>query len=418
MRIKRLLKLLGNIAVVINVSFIGITCPAPCFADDQPRETKVSEELVEHIKQKFQIAWMLTTTTLDQQEYRYGDIAVDNSGNAWVGGCSDGEYWTAKYDSKGQNKWSVTHSSWTSGIDIAVDDAGNAYVAVFLTDDRSSKLTKYNSKGNVIWEKDFPSHYYKTFHPQVAVDSRGNVLIAWQDLNLDNNTDHSFLHKYDYKGETVWQKEISQNPRDMAVDQSGNIYLGGTDMQLAKYNADGQLVWEKAYCEPSGDKDWIEALSIDGKGNVYVGANLTGSECGQDRIWLAKYDGTGKREWAAAYRIPNSMGDCSARIELSDITLDRSGNLFAAGYSNLGLWIGKFEKKGEFGFSVAAVTPLEQPEKHRDPPYASCDRADGISHDRKGNLYLIGRCGHEVARIMLALKLSPSKTGKKLSEER
>lgn len=383
-----------------------------------PKETKVIEESVEHIEQKFQIEWMFMPTMPTQQlECRYGDVAVDNTGNVWVG-CSGSEYWTAKYDSKGQNKWAVNHSSWTRGIDIAVDNAGNAYVAVFLENDRSSRLTKYNPKGIVIWEKDFSSHYYETTPPQVAVDSRGNVLVAWQDLDLGNNTNHSFLHKYDHKGEIIWQKEISQKPLDMAVDQSGNIYLGGADIRLTKYSAEGNSVWEKTHNELSSDKEWIEALSIDDNGNVYVGANLTGSECGQDSIWLAKYDGTGKREWAVAYRIPNSKGDCSARIRVRDITLDRSGNIFAAGYSNLGLWIGKFGEEGEFGFSVAAFTPLQQPEKHRVPAHASCDSAYGISHDRKGNLYLVGRCGYEVDSIMLALKLSPANPGKRLSEGR
>lgn len=383
-----------------------------------PTGTKVIEESVEHVKQKFQIAWMLTPATLKQREYRDGDIAVDDSGSVWVGGYSDGEYGLIKYNSRGQNKWTVTHSSWTRGTDIAVDNAGNAYVAVFLENNMSSKLTKYSSKGVVIWEKDFPSHYYETPPPQVAVDSRGNVLVAWRDLDLGNETGHSFLHKYDPNGEIVWQKEISQNPLDMAVDQSGDIYLGEADIRLTKYSSEGRMVWEKTHNELSSDKEWIEALSIDDKGNVYVGANLTGFECGQDGIWLAKYDGTGKREWAVVYRIPNSKGDCSARIGVRDITLDRSGNLFAVGYSNLGLWIGKFEKNGDFGFSVAALTPITQPEKHRGPPYASCDRADGISHDRKGNLYLIGHCRHKVDRIMFVLKLSPTNTDNKLSEGR
>lgn len=384
-----------------------------------PKGTNVIEEVVEHIKQKFQMEWMFMPTMLNPQlEYRDGDIAVDDSGSVWIGGYSDGEYWIAKYSSKGQNKWSVTHSSFTKGTDLAVDNAGNAYVAAFLENERSSKLTKYNPKGIVIWEKDFPSHYYETTPPQVAVDSRENVIIAWRDLDLGNNTDHSFLHKYDHEGEVVWQKEISQTPLDMAVDQSGNIYLGGADIRLTKYSAEGRLVWEETHNELSSDKEWIEALSIDDKGNVYVGANLTGSECGQDSVWLAKYDGAGKRAWAVTYRIPDSKGDCSARIGVRDIALDRSGNLFAVGYSNLGLWIGKFEKKGEFGFSVATITPIAQPDKHRRPPYASCVNADGISHDRKGNLYLIGRCSYEAERIMIAFKYSPTKRGKELSESR
>ncbi|MCK4231962.1 SBBP repeat-containing protein, partial [candidate division WOR-3 bacterium] len=67
-------------------------------------------------------------------------IAVDNSSNVYVTGCSKGsgtnmDYATVKYDSLGNELWVARYDAPGNGWDrpnsIAVDNSGNVYVTGF-----------------------------------------------------------------------------------------------------------------------------------------------------------------------------------------------------------------------------------------------------------------------------------------------
>ncbi len=146
----------------------------------------------------------------------------------------DTDIFVAKYDKTGQLIWSTQAGSNTyidnvlseSGTDVLVNN-GALYVTGFFLDKAKFENQEISSKGS----------------------------------------DDIFLAKYDLNGKLLWIKsaggESQDIPYSLAADQSGNIYLTGsfqkeahfdkqtitalnsTEMFLAKYNANGDLIWAK-----------------------------------------------------------------------------------------------------------------------------------------------------------------------------
>ncbi|MEE9411846.1 MAG: SBBP repeat-containing protein, partial [Methylococcales bacterium] len=138
---------------------------------------------------------------------------------------------------------------------------------------------------------------------QIAVDSSGNAYVAGivtdpatfglgesSETTLTSNFLGAFVAKYSASGDLIWVKP-SGSPRGLAVDNSGSVYVmgnftntvtfgsgessettltsdGGNDIFLAKYTADGDLVWAKRAGGISFDVG--SSLAVDGSGNAYL----------------------------------------------------------------------------------------------------------------------------------------------------
>ena len=112
--------------------------------------------------------------------------------------------------------------------------------------------------------------------------------------------------------------------KDVAVDGSGNIYVVGdtigtidpnncnndpqqchqgvTDVWVAKYNAAFQRQWIRQL--GTNNEDRVTEVAVDTAGNVFMGGYTDGimpnnSPIGGFDFWIAKYDGSGVRQWVA-----------------------------------------------------------------------------------------------------------------------
>ena len=308
------------------------------------------------------------------------NIVLTAPGLTGTGNC---EFFLTKFDELGNALWSKKGggSLTDRGYGVVVDNTGNLVVAghyygtaTFDTVTRTSAgnldafIAKYDTSGNIMWFHDGKDAAQSSVRG-LAYDNNGNTLITGYygsstgtTITLDNvvlttaGQRDIFAAKYNADGIIQWGISAggvnsSEEGKAIACDVNGNIYLtgmfkdtayfgnitlfgnGNTDIFIAKYNPQGQILWAKSAGGPNADVGY--SISVDGNGNLYVGGNIdslayfgsTTVHVNADSMtdaFVAKYDIDGNFKW-----IVNVGGQDDDNC--SRVIADTEGNCFAFG---------------------------------------------------------------------------------------
>jgi len=207
-------------------------------------------------------------------------VVADNNGYVYVVGYVNPfatgtlyDYVTIKLNAQnGDTVWIRTYNgpadSSDIARDIAVDNEGNVYVtgSVRWTGTSTDIYTiKYDSSGNVLWERRYnnPDTSGADGGYGIKVDSNGNVYVVGQSQGLGTGSD-IVLIKYDPNGNELWVQRYNgpasgyDTPSDevggkcIDIDQSGNVYIGGTSRSLNEYNDYVAMMYD-----PQGNQRWV-----------------------------------------------------------------------------------------------------------------------------------------------------------------
>ncbi len=275
----------------------------------------------------------------------------------------------------------------------------------------------------------------------ITVDASGNVYIAGRfsgtaDMDPGAGTtnlvsaggEDIFFAKYNSNGELGWAFRAGGTGSDrslaIAVDGSGNVYIGGyftgtADFDpgagtsnlisasgncafFAKYNSSGELLWAKSIGNDIGSQ--TKSLKVDGSGNVYITGYFNGNldfdpgagsfnleSAGSLEIFFAKYDTNGDFVWAKS--IAGEGYD-----EVFSLSLDGSSNIYLAG---------NFMETADFDPSGGTTNLTSGPSMYdvffakynssgsltwaKNVGGSSSQEIKAISVDGSGNVYITGR---------------------------
>jgi uncharacterized protein len=232
------------------------------------------------------------------------DFPVVNASQATLRGSNSS--FLVKFNGDGQIIW----STYVNGLyirDIATDHDGAVYLAAYKMRPNKGGITvisKYDSSGKLLWEKEFGGAEYNTDAYSIALDTSDNVYVggAAQIDILPNPGGapqyavgqfwNPFLAKFDPNGEVLWSTKIGGEKRDgisgIDVDRAGNVYVvgnttsnkfptlnaaqphrsGNEDAFVAKFSTNGKLLWS-TYLGSTGN-DAASAVVVDPNGYVHV----------------------------------------------------------------------------------------------------------------------------------------------------
>lgn len=266
------------------------------------------------------------------------------------------------------------------GNAIAVDAAGNSYVAgyfsgtaTFGTNTLVSAgntdifITKHNSSGQLLWARRAGGPGYDTAKG-IAVDALGNCYVTGA-----------------YEGEASFSGGTS------LTNTSPTSYA---DVFLAQYDSAGALGWVRsAGVEFANDEG--TAVAVDNAGNVLVtGRSVLDTFAGvpvanPGRIFVAKYTSTGAEVWA------HKAGSYSGGIldTGTGIATDNAGNVFVGGvfHSPVATFgIGTFTNYGAADMFIAKFDAAGTLQWARQAGGAGEDTASGVAVAADGSAYLVG----------------------------
>jgi len=255
-----------------------------------------------------------------------------------------------KYNSIGEQIWNRSWGQVTAedrGNDVAVDGSGNVYLGGYVEvgSHKDALLVKYDSVGNQLWNVTWDRGLITPdddIGKSVAVDEYNNVYIA----GLSNGlfTKDAFLVKYDSAGnwqwEKIWDGGFNDEGLAVTVDENNNTYLAGyTDVGalnlnffLVKYDSGGTWQWERKWGGSGEDKG--NDIIVVGTNNIYVVGYM---DIGSFQIdaYLAKYDSSGNQLW-------NRTWGGSNEDKANAVAIDSIGSVYMVGHSDLGLNIDSF----------------------------------------------------------------------------
>lgn len=108
----------------------------------------------------------------------------------------------------------------------------------------------------------------------------------------------------------------------------GQVHQGGEDAFLARFDPSGKLLWLKQF--GTSQADGIFAVTVDKSGNVYAAGHTLGSLGGASRgdwdFFVVKFTPEGKRIFAKQYGTP--LWD-----KVTGLGVDRQGNLYVGGFT-------------------------------------------------------------------------------------
>lgn len=285
-------------------------------------------------------------------------IAVDASGNVYVTGWSYGnattgfDYATVKYDAAGIQQWASRYNNTTNGTDeawdIGVDNSGNVYVTGTSDGSGSNSAAtsiKYNSAGTQQWA--------------IRYDGAGSNIDATYALYVNQTTGDLYVTGYSYisaatgfnyitimyntAGAQQWATQYNgpdtkyDEARAITVDASGNVYVTGYsqttvltnyDYATVKYNSTGVEQWTQRYNGTGNDLDRANAITLDATGNVIVTGLSVGAGTAAQDIVTIKYNNSGTQQWLNRYNGPSNGYD-----EGKGIATDAAGAIYITGYS-------------------------------------------------------------------------------------
>lgn len=277
-------------------------------------------------------------------------IALDDSANVFVTGCSGDDIVTIKYNNSGIRQWVSRFDGKgdqpDEGRDIVVDESGEVYVAGRVhgpETDYDFITIKYNANGQKYWALRYNGPGNGVDEAAASVlDSDGNVYITgFSDGGNSTGLDYATI-KYNPFGVQQWLVRYDAGNGDdkahaIAVSGDNDIFIAGEsfkpdtnlDYALLKYNASGVRQWAVRFNGTANAEDAAYAVAVDQTGHACVTGTSKNQDTGNDYVTL-KYNASGVKQWQASYDGP---ADADDNDRAADIVIDNVNDIYVTGNS-------------------------------------------------------------------------------------
>lgn len=301
--------------------------------------------------------------------------------------------WVARVSSAGSLLWVRQFGTveWDYPSGIAPDGVGGCFFSLSTKgklagpnpDGKSEVvLGRLDGAGTLLWMKQYDTSA-SAFHPRLAADGAGGVFAAGIAFGAFGGPALGgydlWMAHFDSNGTLLWLKQFGTSANESSAtlvsDGQGGTFLlaetagtlggplmGYQDFVLARFDGSGTASW--IVQDGSESSDFAGGLVADGSAAVFVtgwtGGEFGSSHVGGSDVFVAKYDGSGVREWARQFgSSENELANGIARDGLGGVVAVGStyGDLGGALVGQTDAWAAQLRGDGTLAWLSQAGTP-------------------------------------------------------------
>jgi len=164
----------------------------------------------------------------------------------------------------------------------------------------------------------------------------GNIYLAGSTLSFGAGSLDALVLKFSSSGDLLWQRTWGRHRNDEAfgicVADDGSLYVAGRTQVLdqggnfdcftLKYDADGNLLWQRLW--GTLESDWTWGIAADNNSHAVVTGHTSGFNPDNDDVFVIKYNSDGSLLWQRIW--DGGQDDCGYGVECDD-----AGNPYIGG---------------------------------------------------------------------------------------
>ncbi|AKD04182.1 T9SS type A sorting domain-containing protein [Pontibacter korlensis] len=278
-------------------------------------------------------------------------FASDTGGNLYVAGRSaDDEAALLKLNEEGEQVWQKTYTLGTALFNhqpLAIGAGGEIYLAGTEQENgsiRVIRLLKINAETGAEEFRKKYGHPDRRAHYEVnklLADATGNIYLAGQVMALNIGHTSLLAIKLSSEGDVLWEQVSSFENRDYFADamlgpdeglfmmSSSQLRTGYMSFVVAKYNSEGELLWNHTFDQPVGYSSYGGAwIALPSGGLAVTGAySPSPGGIGEGSV-LLQYDQQGNEVYSEDFGQTNLEANRA-------LALDNAGSLYLAGAQRL-----------------------------------------------------------------------------------
>ncbi|KYG02086.1 hypothetical protein BE21_05660, partial [Sorangium cellulosum] len=274
---------------------------------------------------------------------------------------------------------------------------------IATTADRDVFVARIEADGAVAWVRRLVDEGHGALR-SLAVDAEGDIAVAGELAGVMGAVDltapeaQGFVVKLDAWGEPRWGTLVPGKPQDVAVWAAGDVVVasallrhGGSDVAVARYDPEGEPLWERVFDGPGTQEP--TGVAVDAYGDVLLTGTFEGdlhfgegaphlSSAGMSDLFLATLDEGGE------HVASRSFGD-GRRQRGGDIATGPGGEIALSGTFEGLLGLGGGSALFSEGFS-AFVVELGAAREHRFSRAYAAEQPPHLALEADGGLVLAG----------------------------
>lgn len=269
----------------------------------------------------------------------------------------------AKYDASGSLSWSKTWGGADDSDDgaavIQVNDGGYIVTGTTLsfgTAIGSVFVAKFDTSGTLLWNKTWGGTTNGDNGLGIAKSSDGGVVITGQTYSFSAGLSDAFIAKYDTNGNLLWNKTWGGTAFDggnsvaqindgsyVVTGITGSYGAGSSDLLLLKYDISGNLLFSKVWGSAAYENGNYIAKTSDG-GFAVAGVS------GTSDALITKFDVNGNLLWSKTWG--GASGDSGMSLtQTTDGGLVMVGSTSSFGAGSDDAFMAKYDISGNLSWS-------------------------------------------------------------------